>query len=92
MKIEQMTSPRTGNAVANQYMATIGDYVYFQSYKTVIAKKNKRTREVTLCANWQYSSTTVKYLNRFLSTKTKDIKSRIEDGTYNIVETIEFGA
>ena len=92
MTIEQMTSPHTGNAVANQYMVTIGDFIYFQSYHTVIAKINRTKNEVTLSEDWDYSRTTVKYLNRFLSTETKDIKSHIEDGTYNIVETIELGA
>ena len=92
MSIQQMTSQRTGNAVPNQYLVTIGEYIYFQSYETVIAKINRTTNEVTLSEDWDYSCTTVKYLNRFLSTKGKDIKSRIEDGTYKIVETIELGA
>ena len=91
MKIEQMTSPRTGNAVPNQYLVTIGDYIYFQSYKTVIAKINRTTNEVTLSEDWDYSRTTVKYLNRFLSTESKVIKKRIGEGKYKIVETIELG-
>ena len=90
MNIKQMTSPRTGNAVPNQFLVTIGDFIYFQSYKTVIAKKNEYTREVTLCEDWNYSRTTLKYLNKFLG-ETKDIKKRIENGTYKIVETIELG-
>ena len=90
MKIEAMTSPRTGNTVPNQYLVTIGDFIYFQSYQTVIAKKNEYTREVTLCEDWNYSRTTLKYLNKFLGA-TKIIKKRIEEGKYKIVEAIELG-
>ena len=91
MNIQQMTSPRTGDAVPNQFLVTIGYFIYFQSYQTVIAKINRTTNEVTLSEDWDYSRTTVKYLNRFLSTETKDIKSSIEAGKYKIVETIELG-
>ena len=92
MKIQQMTSPRTGNAVPNQFLITIGDCVYFQSYQTVIAKKNENTRKVTLCEDWNYSRTTLKYLNKFLGDTKADIKKRIEEGKYKIVETIELGS
>ena len=91
MSIQQMTSQRTGNAVPNQYLVTICEYIYFKSYETVIANINRTTNEVTLSEDWDYSCTTVKYLNRFLLTKGKDIKSRIKDGTYKIVEAIELG-
>lgn len=37
MKVENMKSYR-GNTVPNQFVITIGDAVYFQSYESTIAK------------------------------------------------------
>ena len=37
MKVYNLTSPRTGNAVANQFMLEAPTGKYFQSYESVIA-------------------------------------------------------
>ena len=83
MKIEQMTSNRSGRPVANQFIiiADNGD-TFFQSYQTVIAKKSNNA--VTLDPKWDYSVTTGKYRNEFLGEKKKDTERKIKSGEYTI--------
>lgn len=84
-KVENMTSPRTGNPVANQFLITIGDLTFFQSYQSVIAVWDKSTGKITLDANyWDYSNTTSKYRNEFLGENTKETRNKIENGTYAV--------
>lgn len=78
-KVENMTS-RNGNKVANQFVITSYDDNHsvskkiFQSYETTIAITNyvcgRPTDPHTLILDrkmWDYSKTTMKYLNQFLS-------------------------
>ncbi|MEG0728192.1 MAG: hypothetical protein RR420_01080 [Anaerovoracaceae bacterium] len=57
---------RNGDAVKNQFVVTIGDYVIFQSYKSTIAVYNKITRILVVGKHWDYSVTTSKYLKLFI--------------------------
>lgn len=63
MKVENMKSYR-GNVVPNQFVITIGDAVYFQSYESTIAKV--QGGRLTLGLHWDYSPTTRRFLNKFL--------------------------
>lgn len=76
MKIENMKSPRTDKAVANQIVVDTGKERYFQSYKTMICKYNVLTNTVIIDNGEHYdasennnakefSNTTVKYLIQF---------------------------
>lgn len=65
MKVYSMTSPRTGNAVANQFEIYDGSKVYFQSYRSLIAEYDGET--LTLGCDWDYSRTTMKYLTAWLN-------------------------
>lgn len=91
MRVSNMTSPRTNNKVANQFVITDNNgYKYFQSYDSVIAKieDDGESRIIFLDKHlWDYSRTTVKYLAQFLryeagepiNTK-KDIQEQIKSG------------
>ena len=63
VKVKQMIG-NSGNPVANQFIISDNrGNTYFQSYNTVIAKRD-RNGHVTLDKNnWQYSNTTIKYRN-----------------------------
>lgn len=86
LKVNNLESPRTGNPVANQYEIETDKYYIFQSYNTIIAKKERGfLGKVILDAYyWNYSRTTLKYLKQFLGTNisSKEIEQRIKNGTY----------
>lgn len=64
MMAYNLTSPRSGRPVANQYEIEDKGTVYFQSYRTLIAKKTGAT--YTISSNWDYSRTTAKYFYEWL--------------------------
>lgn len=86
LKINQLESPRTGNPVANQYEIETDKYYIFQSYNTIIAKKERGFLGKVILDPyyWNYSRTTLKYLKQFLGTNisSKEIEQRIKNGTY----------
>lgn len=86
MKVNNMTSPRTGKPVANQYIIRTPDGEYFQSYSSVIAfRANDGT--VTLDENtWDYSVTTNKYRSAFLGENTAMTRKKISAGLYQLAD------
>ena len=50
----------------NQFLFYINDKTYLQSYESVVACKSVGTTPI-LYKDWDYSCTTMKYVNRFLS-------------------------
>ena len=64
MRVTNMTSPRSGEAVKNQFIITDGDTEVFQSYETPIAKHDNNG--YTISSNYNYSVTAVKYFNAWL--------------------------
>jgi len=81
MQVENMTSTR-GNKVPNQFIITDnnGDE-YFQSYKSIIAKRSKGKIYLD-DYYWDYSATTGKYRNQFLNEKVTDTRKKITSGEY----------
>lgn len=94
-----MTSPRTGKAVANQFIIIDSDNnKYFQSYESVIVKIPRFTGYTVVNAiegeidtriqldetYWNYSKTTSKYRNEFLGETTKETQEKINNGTYKL--------
>lgn len=86
LKVNNLESPRTGNPVANQYEIETDKYYIFQSYNSIIAKKEKGFLGKVILDPyyWNYSRTTLKYLKQFLgiNISSKEIEQRIKDGTY----------
>jgi len=86
IQVYQMNSPRSGNPVANQFEIETPKEIIFQSYGTIIAKKERGfLGSVTLDKNyWDYSRTTLKYLKQFLGNNLskQEIENRIKQGMY----------
>ena len=83
IKVKQMTSPRSGGSVANQFIIYTSEGRYFQSYDSIIvAIENGK---ITLDENtWDYSRTTGKYRNEFLGEYIEETRSKIESGEYEL--------
>ena len=83
-KVQQMTSPKSGSPVANQFLIRTSEGTFFQSYSTIIAFRNK-DGHITLDENsWDYSTTTGKYRNKFLGEGIADTRKKIKDGVYSL--------
>lgn len=53
MHVTNLTSPRSGNPVANQFEIADDERVYFQSYQTLIA--SKFGAHIIVSKNFNYS-------------------------------------
>ena len=94
-KVYNMTSPRTGKAVANQHIIdTIDDegnaIEVFKSYDSIIAMKtylHSGAVKITLDGHyWDYSKTTGKYRNEFLGEGIAETRKKIKSGEYSMEE------
>lgn len=88
VKVRNMES-KQGNIVPNQFIIGVsnnnGDYAYFQSYNTIIAKKDCNTGQIVLDATyWNYSRTTSKYRAIFLNETTVKTEQKIKKGVYKL--------
>ena len=86
VKVESMVSKKSGKAVANQFKIFTSQGVYFQSYNTIIAYKDKTGQIYLDSENWNYSKTTSKYRNMFTRLSTDETKKAIEQGKIKLVE------
>lgn len=77
--IRQLTSPRTGKPVSNQFVIDSNRYSFFQSYDRLIAVYDKKARCVTLGCYWDYSKTTLKYLHAWLKSDAFNVWAYIRD-------------
>lgn len=66
MKVYNMTSSRTGNAVANQFDISHDGKIYFQSYDSLIACYDYESGILTLGKYWDYSNTIIKYFHQWM--------------------------
>ena len=74
-----------GNKVPNQFIIWTDEEQFFQSYQTIIGKRD-HLGKITLDKNkWDYSVTTSKYRNQWLGMNTKEIKKAIDNGTIQLV-------
>jgi hypothetical protein len=86
MKITNLTSSR-GNKIANQFEIRSETALYFQSYNSIIVKRDFETRKVYLDQNfWDYSKTTGKYRNIFLGEDKKETEKKIKAGIYILTD------
>lgn len=79
IKTYSMTSPRTGNPVANQFEIYTPEGKYFQSYTSVIAFVDKFGQIMLDEYYHNYSRTTSKYLTQFLDMNTKERTKAIKN-------------
>lgn len=87
MKVENMTSVKTGKAIPNQFLIRDKGYIWFQSYKSTIGIVTPDNILLLDKDKWDYSVTTSKYRNAFVATyfnskyASRDgIKEGVEDG------------
>ena len=89
MKVQNITS-NNGNKIANQFIITDDrGNEYFQSYNSMIVKKDYDYEEVKIFLDqkyWNYSNTTGKYRNIFLNETIKDTRAKIKNGTYILTD------
>lgn len=87
MKVQNMLSPRTGNAVANQFeIYDDQGNKWFQSYSAMIAKRTKTGKIYLDKRYWDYSVTTGKYRNKFLRESIAETRDKIASGEYKLVD------
>lgn len=92
--VRNLTSPRTDNAVANQFVIETKKGTFFQSYKSVIAKVDNNGN-ITLSQWWDYSNTTMKYLYQFLKEfgyyglNSKEVRRLIKDKEFKYRKDIK---
>jgi len=72
------------NNKPNQFIIDHAGMLYFQSYQTIIAIKNKFDNQITLDPDWNYSRTTGKYRNIFLNETIKETREKIKAGIHKI--------
>ena len=88
MMVSQLIN-KQGKAVKNQFIIVNGDVTTFQSYNTKIIDVNKKENTIVFYPNYNFSVTTSKYRNKFLSDilgvniDTKTVDKMISDGMYN---------
>ena len=82
-RVKKMCSPRTGNPTANQFIIDTPTGHVFQSYRTIIAKYEKR--QLTLDTDaMNYSRTTSKYLYEYTRMNRKELEQGIAEGYINV--------
>lgn len=86
MKVTNITNGR-GRKVPNQFIIDNGNVYIFQSYDSVIAVVDFDNSTITLGSDWNYSTTTSRYRNKFFETlgldelsDTASIREAIKNG------------
>ena len=76
--------------IKNQFIITDDrDNVYFQSYNSIIVKKDYESNQVKIYLDqkyWNYSNTTGKYRNIFLGETITETKNKIKSGEYILTD------
>lgn len=67
MRVTNISNSR-GRKVANQFIIENGNVYTFQSYASVIAVVDFDNSIITLGYDWNYSTTTSRYRNKFFET------------------------
>lgn len=84
--VENMVSPKTGyTRVENQFIIYGDKGRAFQSYNTIIAVICNNGN-VYLTKDYNYSTTTSKYCNKFLKMTSKERDAAIKNGKIKIIE------
>lgn len=67
LHVENLTSPRSGREVANQFRISGEGKTVFQSYSSMIATIDYNHKAILIGEDWDYSVTTGKYRNQFFN-------------------------
>lgn len=84
MKVENMTG-HSGREIPNQFIITDNNATYFQSYKSIIVKRENGKTYLDE-VYWNYSTTTGKYRNEFLGEDRKETEKKIKSGEYILTD------
>ena len=93
LNVKNFTSERTGKAIPNQFIITDGETKAFKSYNSIIVEQRGAgggfDDVIIFGKDYNYSTTTSKYLNRFLEmlgykeiANSKDREKAIEKGMF----------
>jgi len=66
----------------NHFTIRVEDGVYLQSYNSVVAFRPNNGNTPTIGRDWDYSRTTMKYVNHFLNSTAKETRAKIKSGAY----------
>tara|TARA_R100000655_G_C2925550_1_gene183069 strand:+ start:371 stop:652 length:282 start_codon:yes stop_codon:yes gene_type:complete len=85
IKVRQMTSSKSGQPVANQFIIYTNKGTYFQSYNSIIAHKRAKDGQIFLDeCYWDYSRTTSKYRGDYLGEYTAETRQKIKEKKYKL--------
>lgn len=84
----------------NQFQIDLGEKIVLQSYESVVAVYDYRTRVLTLGSDWDYSNTTRKHVYMFMwekagidlsmtSNKRKYVQKLIDNGEIHYSDDLE---
>ena len=85
-RVHNISSPRSGRPVANQFIIHTDAGTVFQSYDSVIAFKPIGGKTVLDRAEWDYSRTTGRYRNQFLGEGVEETRRKIAAGEYILAD------
>ena len=89
MKVSNIIG-HAGEAVKNQFVIEDDSgNVFFQSYDSIIVKKDKNGQIYLDSVYWDYSTTTGKYRNIFLREDKKTTERKIKEGQYILTDLNE---
>lgn len=82
-----MKNVKVKNIAPNQFIIETPKGTYFQSYDSVIAFKPNNGGKIQLDTKyWDYSATTSKYRNQFLSGGIAETRAKIANKEYKLVD------
>ena len=90
LQVRNLTSSRSGREVANQFVIrdTENSKTTFQSYDSPIIEIDYANNILKVFRNWNYSKTTGKYRNQFMSEEffgldsTKELEKAMHEGCW----------
>lgn len=74
--------------VPNQFVIRTEEGRYFQSYDSIIVFVPNDGSPIRLGKDWEYSTTTGKYRNKFLYETKKETQQKLLDGIYILDEEL----
>lgn len=91
MLVKNLENPNNGRAIPNQFVISDDhNCIFFQSYSSTIIKIDYNAHEIVIYPDYDYSNTTIRHRNNFLSeygfcgiSNTKSLEKAIKNGCYD---------